>query len=345
MPLVGSRPARQGEACLGRAAFGAPDVGGTPPCAASRTDVLTQIAGRATLLCDSLAPLGSLQARDGSTLTWAGDAPAAASPGAPRAITIRVSPVRPGHSVTLEHRVKGGLVTEQVARPELRPSAPGERVFKAVLPAAPDGLVEFLPVLRFAGQPISPRLADAPGRPGSETTSRERETSSASARTRAPVWNWNARFLASLQATVLEQKVGKVPDGLRVNWRIDEGRLSGPYIDGVVLAGSGDWMRIRPDGVAVVDVRACLQTTDGARIAATYGGVLDLGSDGYDRALRGDFVPFPPLAVAPTFETPDYRLSWLNRLQCLGVGRVDTTGKRYDFDVYAVEVGDRRLEE
>ena len=195
------------------AAFGAPDVGGTPPCAASRTDVLTQIAGRATLLCESLAPLGSLQARDGSTLTWAGDAPAAAAPGAPRAITIRVSPVRPGHSVTLEHRAKGGLVTEQVARPELRPSAPGERVFKAILPAAPDGLVEFLPVLRFAGQPISPRLADAPGRPRSETTSRERETSSASARTRAPVWNWNARFLASLQATVLEQKVGKVPDG------------------------------------------------------------------------------------------------------------------------------------
>ena len=153
-------------------------------------------------------------------------------------------------------------------------------------------------------------------------------------------------FLASLQATVLEQKVGKVPDG----WRVVIGASTKDASQ--APASTASFWRDRAIGCAsartawaVVDVRAraCKRPT-AARIAAThYGGVLDLGSDGYDRALRGDFVPFPPLAVAPTFETPDYRLSWLNRLQCLGVGRVDTTGKRYDFDVYAVEVGDRAL--
>jgi hypothetical protein len=100
-------------------------------------------------------------------------------------------------------------------------------------------------------------------------------------------------------------------------------------------------MRIRRDGVAIVEVRACLETVQGARILAAYSGTLDLGVDGYERALHGEFATLPPLVVTPTFETADPRLKWLNRVRCVGVGRVDTQALTYIFDVYAVEVGQR----
>src|SRR5271169_4222789 len=96
-------------------------------------------------------------ARDGSMLRWGGaedtpGPPPLTLPGAPVPITIAVSPVRPGHAVTVEFRVNGGPVCEAAALPELRIPALGARMFRAVLPGQPDGMVEFLPVLRFAGQ-------------------------------------------------------------------------------------------------------------------------------------------------------------------------------------------------
>jgi len=348
LAVSSTRPAAPKRAPEGdpRLPSGAVDIGAGSSFGAPAADLFSRATNRATDASESSPAPGSFRARDGATLAWAReDAQKAAAAGAPRSLAIRVSPVRPGHSVTLEHRVNGGPVTEQVAQPELRASAPGERLFRAVLPPSPGGLVEFLPVLRFAGQPISSRLAETPRPPCFETrpqSALERENSSARASSPAPIWDWDANFLGSVRATVCEQRVGKTPDGLRINWRIDHGRFAGPAIDAVVLAGSGDWMRIRPDGVALVDVRACLETTEGARISVAYQGFLDLGSDGYDRALRGEFAPFPPLVVAPTFETGDPRLSWLNRAQCLGVGRVDTAARSYAFDIYVVEVGDRR---
>ena len=118
-----------------------------------------------------------------------------------------------------------------------------------------------------------------------------------------------------------------------------------PALEVLVLAlapGAADFMRIRRDGVAIVDVRACLETTQGARVFVRYEGALDLGHDGYQRALRGQFTILPPLVVTPTFETGEASLEWLNRVRCFGVGRVDTQALTYTFDVYAVEVGNRQ---
>ena len=49
----------------------------------------------------------------------------------------------------------------------------------------------------------------------------------------------------------------------------------------------------------------------------------------------------PPVVVTPTYATADARLEWLNRAQCIGVGRVDMTALRVEFDVYVVRVGER----
>jgi hypothetical protein len=279
--------------------------------------------GAEGLLRDLSDLCGSFVANDGSKVAWRGEQSAVPC------IRIAVTPARPGHSVSLDLRLADGPIIALAATPDWGAPSPGERLYRAVLPQPLAGAWEALPVLRFAGQPVSPRMSDRPAAaPAKEPPP-------------FPVWDWTTRFLASLSATVKRQEVGEGPDGLRIDWLIDEGRFFGPHIEGVVLPGAADFMRVRRDGVAIVDVRACLETTTGARIFVAYGGTLDLGADGYRRALRGEFATLPPLVVTPTFETADPRLAWLNRVRCFGVGRVDTQALTYVFDVYAVEVGER----
>jgi hypothetical protein len=119
-----------------------------------------------SLLPTEISPtLSRLRSRDDSVMWW-GDAhtpapPALVPPGNPASITVAVSPVRPGHAVTVEYRVNGGPVRQTIALLAPRVHHANARLFRAVLPGQPDGLIEFLPVLRFAGQPISPRLAES----------------------------------------------------------------------------------------------------------------------------------------------------------------------------------------
>jgi hypothetical protein len=117
--------------------------------------------------------------------------------------------------------------------------------------------------------------------------------------------------------------------------------LAGPGLDAVVLPGAVDWMRIRRDGIGIVNVHACLETRDHVRIYCTYGGIVDLGPDGYARVLHDDCDQLAPVVVTPTCSTADPRLEWLNRAQCIGVGRVDVRALRIEFDLYLLKVGQR----
>jgi len=145
-----------------------------------------------------------------------------------------------------------------------------------------------------------------------------------------------------LTATLRKELVGETPDGLRINWHVKTGTFIGPGLNATVLPGAADWMRIRRDGVAIVSVQACFEAGDERiRVYGSYGGIFDLGPDGYARALRDDFDPLPPVVVTPTYVTADPRFEWLNRAQCVGVGRVDMAALRVEFDVYVVRVGDR----
>jgi truncated hemoglobin YjbI len=156
-------------------------------------------------------------------------------------------------------------------------------------------------------------------------------------------WSWDTRFLGSLRADLRRELVGAMPDGLRINWHVKEGTFVGPGLDAVVLPGAADLMLIRQDGVAIVRVQACFETRDHVRVYGSYSGIFDLGPDGYTRALRDEYDRLPPVVVTPTYETADPRLEWLNRAQCIGVGRVDMTAFRVEFDVYVVRVGERTL--
>ena len=292
-------------------------------------------------------------ARDGSLLRW-GDAdtpspPAVIPPRTPAAVTIAVSPVRPGHAVTVEYRVNGGPVRQAIALSEPRTNDVNVRMFRAVLPGQSDGLVEFLPVLRFAGQPISPQLGESAACPQYQVGcgAAPVETAGSSAKPSSklasePGWHWDARFLWSVTVNVRKEVVGALPDGLRINWYLKEGSFVGPGHEGVVLLGAADCMRIRKDGVGIVDVNEILQTRTGARLYCSYGGTFDLGADGYARALRDEFDPLPPFVGTPTYTTADKELEWLNRAQCIGVGRVYMKPARLEYDVYVVPVGGRK---
>jgi Protein of unknown function (DUF3237) len=294
-------------------------------------------------------PSSGLRASDGSVLRWGEyDAPGPAPivpPGTATAVAVTVSPIRLNHGVTIDYRVDDGPVREVIATPAPRAPNGATRLFRAILPGQSFGLVEFLPVLRLFGRPISPRLSDSTDRAsyrvGAAAVPIETDDSATpalGARDGEPRWAWSAPFLGSFSAALAKEPIGVTPEGLRIAWRVEHGRFVGPRLTAVVLPGATDWMRIRADGVGIINVRACLETTAGARIYVSYGGRLDLGSDGYARALRGDFEGRPPLVVAPTFETSDKSLSWLNRAQCIGVGRALSI-TQIAFDAYLIRSG------
>lgn len=130
--------------------------------------------------------------------------------------------------------------------------------------------------------------------------------------------------------------LGAMPGGLRVNFPVVGGEVSGPRLKGSLHPGGGDFFNLRCDGVGILDVRACMKTHDGALIDVAYQGVGDLGDDGYAKFLAGEPPPKLQLRTAPRFSCahPDYR--WLNRLQCIGVGYIDMHTVEVFYDVYAL---------
>jgi truncated hemoglobin YjbI len=210
-------------------------------------------------------------------------------------------------------------------------------LLRAAGPGNNGGIVGQLPVLRLVTEQISPRLGALVSTPPHENRANAVGTAPDSQRR----WGWNTTFLGTVTAMLRKEVVGVMPDSLRINWHVIEGTFVGPGVEATILPGATDWSRIRKDGVGTVNVQATLETRTGARIYARYGGLFDLGPDGYARALRDDFDPLPPVVVTPIYATADAQFEWLNRAQCIGVGRMDMSILRFEFDVYVVRVGDR----
>ncbi len=143
--------------------------------------------------------------------------------------------------------------------------------------------------------------------------------------------------LGSLEATLAApQMVGESGEGLRIVFPISGGEARGPRLSGSVLASGADWLLVRRDGVALLDVRVTIATADDAVIYAFYRGVTDLGEDGYEKARRGEFPPRLPLRTTPRFETGHPSYLWLNRLQCIGIGEALPAEGRVAYDLYAL---------
>ena len=130
--------------------------------------------------------------------------------------------------------------------------------------------------------------------------------------------------------------IGPVPEGIRVNFYSTGGEILGPRLKGKIRAVGGDWLTIRKDGVAVLDVRTTFETHDGALIAVTYSGLIDFGEDGYERFLRNELPPTAQIRISPRFAASHSGYLWLNRLHCMGIGEYTAASNSAKYDVYAV---------
>jgi hypothetical protein len=153
-----------------------------------------------------------------------------------------------------------------------------------------------------------------------------------------PRFGYDMEFLANVHIPIelKPEVIGVTPDGLRVDFYVKGGTMIGPNIHAKFTHHGGDWMRIRQDGIGIADIHASLETDSGERILAEYSGVLDLGKDGYENAIRGIYPPNPPAVVTPRFLTPSPKYQWLNRLQCYGTGFFDTQGPVLNYDMYSI---------
>jgi len=118
------------------------------------------------------------------------------------------------------------------------------------------------------------------------------------------------------------QELGAAPLGRRRIIGITGGRFSGERLSGRVLAGGADWQVIRADGVAELDARYTLETSDGALVYVRNRGYRHGPRHVLDKLAAGEAVD-PELyymRTTPLFETGDARYVWLNRMICVATG-------------------------
>jgi Protein of unknown function (DUF3237) len=129
---------------------------------------------------------------------------------------------------------------------------------------------------------------------------------------------------------------GAVPDGIRASVCMTDGTVTGQKIQGKFRPTCGNWFTVRPDGVAITDVRGTIETNDRALIYLTYTGVMDWGKDGYRSFLEGRLPSTAKIRNTPRFQTAHPKYEWINRVQCISIAEVDFTIFEADYDVYAL---------
>ena len=119
-------------------------------------------------------------------------------------------------------------------------------------------------------------------------------------------------------ATAPIQEVGATPHGRLLIFPIIGGSFDGERLRGRVLAGCADWVTAMADGTFELDLRATLETDDGALIHLTFTGIRD-DANGYFRTL-------------PRFETGSQKYAFLNRLLAVGIGEIHPDGPIHKFE-------------
>ncbi|MFT4825121.1 MAG: hypothetical protein ACJAUG_000353 [Halioglobus sp.] len=107
-------------------------------------------------------------------------------------------------------------------------------------------------------------------------------------------------------------EVGDGPKGARLVADVLTVKLKGERITAELATNdAADWLTVSDNGkLGALDVRLTLKTDDGAFIYVEYSGRMDMATG--------------IIAVAPTFQTGAPQYSWLNRIQAVAAGTVNT---------------------
>ncbi len=121
-------------------------------------------------------------------------------------------------------------------------------------------------------------------------------------------------------AAILSGEAAMPPSGVRVDVAF-EGRASGRLAGRVVGV---DYVRMRADGRIDLDIRATVETDDGARIA--------LAADGVATPRAGS--PISDLCENVRLTTAAAAYAWVNARQVWACGTVDLSTGRIHIDAY-----------
>jgi hypothetical protein len=272
------------------------------------------------------------------------DAPAPEAAGlVPRegaSLVLGVQPPNPTNTVVVRYRVDGGLV-QTVSGRELRTDyARQAQYFGVTFPAFITGeVVEYAPILTCGGRQVpAPHLS---ARFPSKFRLAPRAVRPVQRPTHSPVPR-DQRFTTSLDfvASVVvyfgdPEYVCDTAGGMRVNFFVKEGTLTGEGLNGKVIENSSDQIIVRRDGMGVVRIRAVFAIADGGILDVETGGYVDFGPDGYRQALARALPARSPLVVTPLIATRHPRYRWLSRIQCIGVGYAHLDVGQARYDVYS----------
>ncbi|MEM1046703.1 MAG: DUF3237 domain-containing protein [Pseudomonadota bacterium] len=149
-------------------------------------------------------------------------------------------------------------------------------------------------------------------------------------------------FEARVQLHLPPMDVGPTSDGRRLIYLVKGGTFDGPHLRGRVVPDAGaDWVRIRPDGTGVLDVRFSLETHDNAMLYVYWQGRFWSAPENADYATDLEKPDDPAGAwryyfrTAPLFETGDSRYAWLNNIVAVTKSRTGDGGPIHR--VYAVK--------
>jgi Protein of unknown function (DUF3237) len=133
--------------------------------------------------------------------------------------------------------------------------------------------------------------------------------------------------------------VGAGPFGQRLVVPVPGGELVGERLKGSFVGSAGDWLIVGADGFARLDVRATLETVDGALIYFQYFGLLEM-TPGVTAVLGGGDTPTDfgdqYFFTNPRLETGDERYAWVNRTFFVGQGRLTpgSSGPRVEYKLF-----------
>ncbi|MGI9388535.1 MAG: DUF3237 domain-containing protein [Boseongicola sp.] len=262
-------------------------------------------------------------------------------PGQAQRVLIEGGPVSPANMLTVLYSIDG--LPDRMTRgwPVGEDPETGMQAFAADLPAVPKGkTLNWRPVLTQGA-----RHAD----PGPEAMLTESmiplpdtsipKVAAAREDTSKPFFPFHCEYLFRIFAP-FERKsfnMGVTPDGIPMRFRVSKGGVvRGPAMNADILEAGGDWMRVREDGIGMIEVHALMRPESGGMLLNTYTGIADFGPDSFKSLAAGDWPDLVPVRMVPRYLTSDPKWAWMNRIQCVAIGEVNIPENMIQYDEYVV---------
>lgn len=150
-----------------------------------------------------------------------------------------------------------------------------------------------------------------------------------------------SEFLFDLEISLNPpQKIGPVLTGTRLIYPFKDGAVKSDKINGKILDCSGEWGLVVDTTTFKMDVRATIQTDDGALIYMAYSGYNHASAEKSAIMRSGKGYELSPseyyFRSVPVFETSAPKYAWLNHTVAVGVGHFPAPGKII-YRIYAIK--------